>query len=539
MSKSVFRAAALVFCLFAAAITLCTQGLAQDAAPQTAAEAPAQPQEETAPADIAPATMQSLIDDPAVKEALEARDAADKALAEAVRSAAAKAEDQSGADAADGAPKKSIIPKNAEEVKALGSKIWDKVLGWLTSIPFLAQVGAIVLAFFMAPLLAGSVKKRVFLFRDPPADGVKLKLVRDYIYRSGVFLRAIWMVALLALFAVILKNVPVAGADWLVKLAQGLAVVFLLYSAIKTFAPNDLIRSIATWVLIPISLLIVFGYLDDLTGFLNNMKFGEGEKALSAMTLVKLAIFGVVFFKLGNVSNAKGQSAIRSQESLDSATREVVAKIFQIIVFAIMVILVFTAAGISLSGLVVIMSALSLGIGLGLQPIAANFVSGLIILFDRSVKIGDFVVLPDGQEGFVDAINMRSTTVETTDGKDIMVPNTKFTEEAYENWTHKDPGQRYEVEFCVAYDTDLDALEDIIMPKIMEYPDLLTVPELPDLEFRSFGTNGINMAIEFWCEGIDDGPNKFTSDIGFIIWRTLKANKIEMPLPQRVVYTKK
>jgi len=94
--------------------------------------------------------------------------------------------------------------------------------------------------------------------------------------------------------------------------------------------------------------------------------------------------------------------------------------------------------------------------------------------------VGDFVVLPDGQEGFVDAINMRSTTVETTDGKDIMVPNTKFTEEAYENWTHKDPSQRYEVAFSVSYDT---------------------------------------------------------SDIGFIIWRTLKANKIDMPLPQRVVRT--
>ena len=180
-----------------------------------------------------------------------------------------------------------------------------------------------------------------------------------------------------------------------------------------------------------------------------------------------------------------------------------------------------------------------MGIGFGLQPIAANFVSGLIILFDRSVQVGDFVVLPDGQEGFVEAINMRNTVVETTDGKDIMVPNTKFTEDAYENWTHKDPRQRFEVHFTVAYDTDLDALEDMLLPKVLEHPQVLREPEMPDLEFRDFGENGANMAIEFWCEGIDDGPNKFTSDLNFIVWRTLRENGIEIPFPHRVIQNRK
>ena len=186
-----------------------------------------------------------------------------------------------------------------------------------------------------------------------------------------------------------------------------------------------------------------------------------------------------------------------------------------------------------------VFSAIGLGIGLGLQPIAANFVSGLIILFDRSVRVGDFVVLPDGQEGFDEAINMRNTVVETTDGKDIMVPNTQFTEDAYENWTHKDPRQRYEVHFTVAYDTDLDALEDILIPAVLEHHQVLREPEMPDLEFREFGDNGANMAIEFWADGIDDGPNKFTSDVNFIVWRTLRDNNIEIPFPHRVIQNKK
>ena len=110
-----------------------------------------------------------------------------------------------------------------------------------------------------------------------------------------------------------------------------------------------------------------------------------------------------------------------------------------------------------------------------------------------------------------------------------------FRSGAYENWTHKDPRQRYEVHFSVHYDTDLDALEDILIPAVLKHPQVLKEPEMPDLELRGFGDSGIDFAIEFWCEGIDDGPNKFTSDVNFIVWRTLKAHNITIPYPQREV----
>ncbi|MEP1230157.1 MAG: mechanosensitive ion channel domain-containing protein [Litorimonas sp.] len=439
-------------------------------------------------------------------------------------------------DAVDSPAKPSVIPKSMDDVKALGNKLLGKILGWLKSPAFLAQLAAVFLAWFLSPMLTKSVKKRVVLFRDAPVEGAKLKVVRDYVYRSREFLRAAFQVLLLTVFAIILKNIPSLGQDWLVKLAQGLAVVFLLYSVIKTFITNEMIQKLAIWITIPIALLMVFGYFDNLTNFLRGTELMRmGDTPITLMTVLQLGIFGALFFKLGGIANDKGQKAIRSQESLDSSTREVVSKIFQILLFGIIFILVMSAAKVPLSGLVVIFSALSLGIGLGLQPVAANFVSGMIILFDRSVRVGDFVSLDDGREGFVEAINMRSTTVETTDGKDIMVPNTTFVENAYENWTHKDPRQRYEVYFSVAYDTDLDSLEDIVIPVFTNHPSVLDEPEKPDLELREFASSGINFAVEFWCSGIDDGPNKFTSDLNFAIWRVLRDNNIRMPLPQTEV----
>lgn len=431
-------------------------------------------------------------------------------------------------------PEKSFL--DPENLKAMALEWWEKILGWLKSPSFLAMVGAIVLCYFLAPLIARQLRRRLFFFRDEPAEGAKLKVVRGYVFRAGNFLRAAVFVVLLAFAAMILKAIPSLGMDWLVKIVQGIAIVFLLYKAIKEFIPNDLIRKLATWIMIPLALITVMGGLPELITRLETTPvIPMGETPITAMTLIRLAIFGALFFWLGNMGNARGQTAIRSQEGMDIATREIVAKLFQMILFVIVVILVMSFAGIPLSGLVMIMSAIGLGIGLGLQPIAANFVSGMIILFDRSVRQGDFVVLPDGQEGYVEAINMRSTTVETTDGKDIMVPNTTFIENTYENWTHTDPAQRYEVYFKVPYDTDIDRLEDILIPVIEAYPKVLMEPEEPDLELREFGEYGIHFAIEFWVSGIDDGENKFTSDLNYIVWRTLRDAGIRMPIPVREV----
>lgn len=491
------------------------------------------------PAEVFVPETQS-ISDANIAAKIEAAEAAQKEAYAALRQKfEAEATDNSGeaetpnTEAA--VPQKtSLIPKSPEEVKALGLKVWTKILTWLTNPAFLIQLGVIVGVWgFFAPLVARQFRKRLFLLRDPPHAEDKLYIVRKYVFEARNLLRPALVILLLALGAAVLRGAT--GQDWLVKLAQSLAVVFLLYTAIKQFVSNPLYKKLANWILIPLALIGVFGYFNDLLTFLDSLAFGSGDNPISVLTLIKLALFGSAFFWLGNFSNQKGQTVLRSQENIDIGIREIIAKFLQIVIFGAAAMMALSAAGIGMGGLVAIFAAMSLGIGLGLQPVAANFVSGLIILFDRSVRVGDFISLPDGKEGFVEAINMRSTTVETTDGKDIMVPNTLFIEESYENWTHKDPRQRYEVYFTVAYDTDIEVLEDLLIPAISKHPRVLQEPEEPDLELREFGDYGINFAIEFWCSGIDDGPNKFTSDLNFIVWRVLKANNIRMPLPQTEV----
>ncbi len=411
----------------------------------------------------------------------------------------------------------------------------QQILDWLQSPPFLAQVAVVILAVFLAKIFTGMVKKRLVFFREEPKLG-KLFKIRTIAYQLRNLIFPAFIVALYAVASPVLMGVEMLGQDWLVRIAQGLAVVFLLYKVIKQFIKHPLVQKLVIWLAIPLAVLKAFGWYEGFQKFMmEDAKLQLGNISIPAWTIANLLVFGGILFWIGKLSNTKGKAAIRSQDSLDVATKEVFSKIFEMFVFMALFIVLMGIAGIPFTSLLLLGGPLMLGIGLGLQPIAANFVSGMILLLDRSIKIGDFVELADGQQGYVQEMKMRSATIETTDGKDIMVPNVKFIDEAYQNWTHKDPRQRYEVYFSVGYDTDIDQLEGILIPAVSKHPKVLQEPEEPDLELREFGESGIKFAIEFWADGIDDGDNKFTSDLNFIVWRTLKKHGIAMPLPQHEV----
>ena len=135
---------------------------------------------------------------------------------------------------------------------------------------------------------------------------------------------------------------------------------------------------------------------------------------------------------------------------------------------------------------------------------------------------------------------MRSATLETFDGKDIMVPNENFITTTFVNWTHNNKKQRYPLHFQVAYDTDLERMFEIVRQTVASHPrvlsgDDLPISERPDAEIESFGDSGINILVEFWMEGIDDGDNHVGADLLLMIWTALKENGIEFPFPQREV----
>ncbi|MDA7947625.1 MAG: mechanosensitive ion channel [Hyphomicrobiaceae bacterium] len=424
---------------------------------------------------------------------------------------------------------------SVEDFQNYSIELGEKVSGWAQSPAFYAQVGAILIAVIAAHFAARSVSRRVAVFRDEPGEGPLLTL------RKGLFATRDLLFALITIFflaiAIEVTN-AVVGTAWLVRLAQSAGVVFLLYTAINRFITHPIVRLLCLWVGIPVATLQVFGWFDETANFLDGLSIHVGNIRLSIYFLIKSIIAGAILFWLGRISNTAGKSAIRSQESIDLPTRELFVKLFEIALFVLIFFLLLQVLGLDLTALTVFGGALGVGLGFGLQQIASNFISGIIILLERSLKVGDYIELEDGKAGILKELNMRSSALETFDGKEIMVPNEKFITTQFTNWTHADSRQRYEVEFSVAYDTDLHKVPPAIEAAVSKHPKVLQEPEKPDCELRGFGDSGVEFAVEFWVDGLDDGPNKFSSDVLFLVWDALKENDIEIPFPQREVRLK-
>lgn len=413
------------------------------------------------------------------------------------------------------------------------TELLDKLIEWGLSPHFYAQIAAIAIAWLAARFVARMVLAKVSPFNAEPGDGPLLRL-RQALYASRALVRPLLTVFLLAIAVEIL--LATLGTAWLVRLAQSVAVIAVLYAAINQFIAHPLVRSAAIWVGIPVATLKVFGWLDETIGFLDGVSLAVGNIRISLFMIFKAAIAGAFFFWLGRISNNAGQKVIRKQESLDIPTRELFAKLFEITLFLVIFILLLQVMGLDLTALTVFGGALGVGLGFGLQQIASNFISGIILLLERSLGVGDYIELENGKAGVLKHLNMRSTTLETFDGKEIMVPNEKFITSQFINWTRDDPRQRYEVEFSVSYNTDLHKVPPVIERAVLSHPRVLAEPESPDCELRGFGDNGVDFAIEFWVSGLDDGKNKFSSDVLFLVWDALKENNISIPYPQRDVH---
>lgn len=426
---------------------------------------------------------------------------------------------------------------NFESFSKLLDEVSVRAVEVMTDLDTYTQMGIIVAIYFIAYIFAGRLRGYVRLL-SRSTESLKDSAISRLIYRSGKLLFPIFAITLLKVSLEFSQLVLEDG--WVMQAALTIAILLFFNSFINLLITNSVAAKAFRWIGMPIVLFYATGVLDDITNVLESMSVELGGIKLSAYGILRTLIFGSLLFWLGRISNSTGQAIIRKQESFDFKTREIFAKLFEILIFFGIILLLLQLMGINLTALAVFGGAVGVGLGFGLQAIASNFVSGIIILIDRSVSVGDYIELEDGRTGFVTELNMRSTTLETYDGKDIVVPNEKFITSCFTNWSHKNTKQRYRVDFSVAYSTNVREMVELIKTAVASHPQVLSgeafpIEERPDCEIDSFGDSGINMFVEFWMEGVDDGKNRVGGDLLLIILETLQENGIEIPFPQRDV----
>jgi len=223
-----------------------------------------------------------------------------------------------------------------------------------------------------------------------------------------------------------------------------------------------------------------------------------------------------------------------AQSGLDRSVQYAIAQIVSNIVLVLGIFIVLENAGIHLAALAVFAGAVGVGVGFGLQNIASNFISGLVILTERPITIGDRVEVA-GIAGQVEHIRARSTVIRTNDNIMMIVPNTKFIDSPVTNWTYSDRRVRFRIPVGVAYGTDVKKVRQVLVAVADEDPHTLKEPA-PHVFLEQFGENSIDFKLVVWSSEMSARPSRYRSDLNFAIAEKFRETGIEFPFPQRDVH---
>jgi small-conductance mechanosensitive channel len=223
-----------------------------------------------------------------------------------------------------------------------------------------------------------------------------------------------------------------------------------------------------------------------------------------------------------------------SKSKIDLGVRIAVGTIFRYIILVIGFVIVLQTVGIDLSTLTILAGALGVGIGFGLQNVTNNFVSGIIILFERPIKVGDRIEVGKIR-GDVVRISMRATTIVTNDNISIIVPNSEFISSTVINWSHIDRSVRLNFPVFVSYNSDPELVRKTLLEVADENNGVLKDPK-SDVLIEEFGENSISFNLRIWTREYINRPGVLRSQLYYEILKKFKQNNIQIPLPQREIY---
>jgi small-conductance mechanosensitive channel len=226
----------------------------------------------------------------------------------------------------------------------------------------------------------------------------------------------------------------------------------------------------------------------------------------------------------------------RTRGGMQESSIMTLGRIFSFVIIGISLLVGFSSLGIDVTKLALVASALSIGIGFGLQNIINNFVSGIILLFERSMKVGDYIMLADGTRGEVREINIRSTVINTNDNIDVIVPNSEFVNNSVTNWTMNERFLRLKIPFGVAYGSDKELVRRIIVDAALSLPYTLNSidRQYPQVRLKNFGESSLDFELVVWIKAEwANRPGRVKAAYNWEIETALLKNKVDIPFPQR------
>jgi len=405
----------------------------------------------------------------------------------------------------------------------------EALLSDLSNTALLTQIAVLLVAFILSWLLARRIERH------------QSEQTRE-IWHS-----AEWKRSLVPLFTLLLILVarPIT-ANWesihlfnlAVPLLLSLFIIQLCFFLVRSlFHPGSLLRAIErgiSWLVWIVVAIHIMGYLGTVTTALDEIGFTVGKQHISLYTatlgLLTTGLSLITALSIGRLLEHRLIAASSLNGNLKAALSKIVRAV--LIIFAVLIAL--PLVGIDITVLSVFSGALGVGLGLGLQKIASNYVSGFTLLLENSIRIGDMVTVND-RYGEVRKIATRYTVIRSLDGSETVIPNESLITSAVTNHSLTNPDNMVRIPIQVAYESDLRKVEAIMIEAARQHSDVLQEPA-PVVRLTDFGDNGINMQLVVWFKHPENGPAHLTSDLNWAIWEAFQQAGVEIPFPQRVLH---
>lgn len=306
-------------------------------------------------------------------------------------------------------------------------------------------------------------------------------------------------------------------------------------SLIKGFNPSLSLMRWARVIGYGGALLLAFGLLGPLIGWLDQAGFSLGDKKLTITDLIKMTVLVIAFFAAALFASRFFRRQINQVRGVNPSLKVLFSNIINVGLLCVAGIMTLNLIGIDLTALAVFSGALGVGIGFGLQKIISNFVSGIILLLDRSLKPGDVIEIETGHGttyGWVETLGLRYTSVTTRDGTETLIPNETFITNPVTNWSYSHSKVRRKLPIGIAYDTDVEKAMELCIEAAKSVPRVIDDPA-PVCQLRGFGDSSVNLELRFWLGDPSGGVRNVESQVNMEIWKLFREHGIEIPFPQQ------
>ena len=290
---------------------------------------------------------------------------------------------------------------------------------------------------------------------------------------------------------------------------------------------------IIIWALV---LLILFDLLEPMSSFLGQFGFKIGKVHITALSIFKAFLVCSILLVLGNYLSKLLEQKLDNIPELTGSTAVLMVKTAKVSIYTIIILIALHSAGIELATLAVFGGALGVGIGFGLQKVVSNFISGIILLLDKSIKPGDVIEIGDVY-GYISKLQSRYVSVVIRDGSEHLIPNEDLITQKVVNWSFSDTKIRLDVPIGISYDSDPHIVIKLVLSSIENISRILADPS-PQCLLKGFGDSSVDLELRFWIKDPENGVKNIKSEVFLNVWDIFKENNIVIPFPQSDVHLK-